>query len=75
MRMFFVFYFVMTGLHATHMFIGIGLLSALIYRTMLGSFTERYHTPVVLVGLCWHFVDIVGVFLYAIFYISGLHTK
>lgn len=75
MQMFFVFYFVMTGLHATHMLIGIGLLSALIYRTMLGSFTHRYHTPVVLVGLYWHFVDIVWVFLYAIFYISGLHTK
>ncbi len=75
MQMFFVFYFVMTGLHATHMLIGIGLLSALIYRTMLGNFTERYHTPVMLVGLYWHFVDIVWVFLYAIFYISGLHTK
>ena len=65
----------MTGLHAIHMIIGIGILSALIYRTMLGTFTARYHTPVVLTGLYWHFVDIVWVFLYAIFYISGLHTK
>ena len=75
MQLFFVYYFVMTGLHATHMIIGIGLLSAMIYRTMLGSFTARYHTPVVLAGLYWHFVDIVWVFLYAIFYISGLHAK
>lgn len=75
LQLFFVFYFIMTGLHATHMIIGIGILSALIYRTMLGTFTARYHTPVVLTGLYWHFVDIVWVFLYAIFYISGLHTK
>jgi cytochrome c oxidase subunit 3 len=75
MQMFFVFYFIMTGLHATHMIVGIGILSVMIYRTLLGTFTARYHTPVVLAGLYWHFVDIVWVFLYAIFYISGSHAK
>ncbi len=74
-QMFFVFYFIMTGLHALHMIIGIGVLSVLLFRTLLGSFTAEYHTPIDLGGLYWHFIDIVWVFLYAIFYIPGLHVK
>jgi cytochrome c oxidase subunit 3 len=74
-QMFFVFYFIMTGLHALHMTIGLGVLSVLLYRTLLGSFSAAYHTTVDLGGLYWHFIDIVWVFLYAIFYIPGLHLK
>jgi len=74
-QMFFVFYFIMTGLHATHMTIGIGILSVLLFRNFVGSFSAQYHTPIVLGGLYWHFIDIVWVFLYAIFYIPGLHAK
>jgi cytochrome c oxidase subunit 3 len=74
-QMFFVFYFIMTGLHALHMTIGLGVLSVLLYRTVLGSFSAAYHTTVDLGGLYWHFIDIVWVFLYAIFYIPGLHLK
>ena len=72
-EMFFVFYFIMTGLHAVHMFVGEGLLFTMLLRTAAGSFSARYHTPVELVVLYWHFVDIVWVFLFAIFYIEGLH--
>jgi cytochrome c oxidase subunit III len=74
-QMFFVFYFVMTGLHALHMIIGLGILSVLLFRTVLGSITAEYHTPIELGGLYWHFIDIVWIFLYAIFYIPGLHLK
>jgi cytochrome c oxidase subunit III len=74
-QMFFVFYFIMTGLHAIHMTIGLGILSVLLFRSFLGSFTADYHTPIDLGGLYWHFIDIVWVFLYAIFYIPGLHLK
>jgi cytochrome c oxidase subunit III len=74
-QMFFVFYFLMTGLHAFHMIIGEGILCATLFRTLLGSFSERYHTPVELAGLYWHFVDTVWVFLFAIFYIPGAHMK
>lgn len=74
-EMFFVFYFIMTGLHALHMTIGLGILSVLLFRSFLGSFTAEYHTPIDLGGLYWHFIDIVWVFLYAIFYIPGLHLK
>jgi cytochrome c oxidase subunit 3 len=72
-QMFFVFYFIMTGLHAVHMLIGLGVLSLMLLRTALGTFTARYHTPIQLSGLYWHFVDVVWVFLYAIFYLQGLH--
>jgi cytochrome c oxidase subunit 3 len=72
-EMFFVYYFCMTGLHAIHMIIGISLVLALAVRTALGRFRAAYHTPVTIVGLYWHFVDIVWVFLFAIFYISGMH--
>jgi cytochrome c oxidase subunit 3 len=72
-QMFFVFYFIMTGLHATHMLVGLGVLFVLLLRTLMGTFSAEYHTPIEIGGLYWHFVDIVWVFLYAIFYLPGLH--
>lgn len=72
-QMFFVFYFIMTGLHAIHMIIGICILAGLLYRTFLGTFTSIYHSPVFVGGLYWHFIDIIWIFLYAIFYLPGLH--
>ncbi|MFL6451644.1 MAG: cytochrome c oxidase subunit 3 [Bryobacteraceae bacterium] len=74
-EMFFVFYFIMTGLHALHMTIGLGILTVLLFRTLIGSITAEYHTPVEVGGLYWHFIDIVWIYLYAIFYIPGLHLK
>jgi cytochrome c oxidase subunit III len=74
-QMFFVFYFLMTGLHAFHMIVGEGVLCTMLFRTLLGSFSDRYHTPIELAGLYWHFVDTVWVFLFAIFYIPGAHLK
>jgi cytochrome c oxidase subunit 3 len=72
-QMFFLFYFIMTGLHAVHMTVGLGILLVLLFRTFLGTFTAHYHTPIMFGGLYWHFVDIVWIFLYAIFYLPGLH--
>jgi len=72
-QMFFVFYFIMTGLHSIHMLIGLGLLFVLLVRTLMGTFSAEYHTPIEMVGLYWSFVDIVWVFLYAILYLPGLH--
>lgn len=73
-EMFFVFYFIMTALHAVHMIIGIGLLLVLLFRTFLGTFTKQYHNPIVITGLYWSFVDIIWIYLYAIFYLPGLHV-
>lgn len=72
-ELFFVYYFCMTGLHAIHMIIGISMVLVVAVRTSLGRFNAHYHTPITVIGLYWHFVDIVWVFLFAIFYIPGLH--
>ena len=68
-EMFFIFYFAMTGLHATHMIIGLGLLAVMIWM----CWTERmpYYMPVETVGLYWHLVDIVWVFLFPMLYLVG----
>ena len=72
--LFFVLYFCMTGLHAFHMIIGIGLLAWLMVKAGHGAFTTRYSTPVEMVGLYWHFVDIVWIFLFPLLYLLGRHT-
>ena len=66
---FFLFYFIMTGMHALHMVIGLGLLCALIWMTYRKRFSAAYFSPVELGGLYWHFVDIVWVFLFPLLYL------
>ncbi len=73
-EMFFSLYFCMTGLHALHMIVGVSLLSWLIAKARRGVFTPRYNTPVEMVGLYWHFVDIVWIFLFPLLYLLGRHT-
>ena len=67
--LFYLFYFVMTGMHALHMVIGIGLMAALATFTIRGKFNSVYYAPVELGGLYWHFVDIVWVFLFPLLYL------
>jgi cytochrome c oxidase subunit 3 len=64
----------MTGLHAAHMIIGLGLLTWLLLKTRRNEFTVRYNTPVDMVGLYWHFVDIIWIFLFPLLYLLGRHT-
>lgn len=68
-ELFFFFYFIMTLLHATHMVIGVGLVAV----TAVLSWMRRlpYHMPVETVGLYWHFVDIIWVFLFPLLYLVG----
>jgi cytochrome c oxidase subunit III len=68
-RLFMTFYFIMTGIHATHMLIGIGVMLTLIYLAKRGTFSAAYHNPVEMSGLYWHFVDTVWVFLFPILYL------
>jgi cytochrome c oxidase subunit 3 len=70
---FFSFYFALTGVHALHMIIGIGLLTWLIVKAWRGRFSREYNTPVELVGLYWHFVDIIWIFLFPLLYLVGRH--
>jgi cytochrome c oxidase subunit 3 len=72
-EIFFSFYFAMTGMHALHMVIGIGLLAILAWRARRGRFSAAYYTPVEMVGLYWHFVDIVWIFLFPLLYLAGRH--
>jgi cytochrome c oxidase subunit III len=70
-RLFFIFYFIGTGLHGLHMVIGVGLLVWVIARARRGEFSPLYHTPVHAVGLYWSFVDIVWLTLYPLIYLIG----
>ena len=72
-QLFFSFYFGMTGMHALHMIIGIGLLTVLVWLAWRNRFSPMYYTPIEIVGLYWHFVDIVWIFLFPLLYLIGRH--
>ena len=59
----------MTGLHALHMIIGVGLVTWIIIAGLRGAFTPAYFTPVENVGLYWHFVDLVWIYLFPLLYL------
>jgi len=71
---YFFLYFAMTGMHALHMVVGIGILVFLIFRAMQGAYTEGHYTFVENFGLYWHFVDIIWIFLYPLLYLISRHT-
>ena len=66
-------YFVMTGMHAIHMIVGEGLLLWLVILAARGRFTDHWYTPIDMIGLYWHFVDIVWIFLFPLLYLIGKH--
>jgi cytochrome c oxidase subunit 3 len=68
-ELYMLFYFIMTGIHATHMIVGIAIMVVLIIMARRGMFSPAYHTPVEMFGLYWHFVDIVWVFLFPTLYL------
>ena len=71
--LFFSFYFAMTGMHALHMVIGVGLLAVLSRRVLRSQRAEDEHHRVELTGLYWHFVDLVWIFLFPLLYLIGRH--
>jgi cytochrome c oxidase subunit III len=72
-EIFYSLYFMMTGLHALHMIIGVGILLVLVYFAWKGRYTPDYFSPVELTGLYWHFVDIVWIFLFPFLYLINRH--
>jgi cytochrome c oxidase subunit 3 len=70
---FYSLYFAMTGLHALHMIIGIGIMFVIAVLAWRNTFDEEYYTPVEVAGLYWHFVDIVWIFLFPLLYLIGRH--
>jgi cytochrome c oxidase subunit 3 len=70
---FYSLYFAMTGLHALHMIIGVGIMSVILVMAHKKIFDRDYYTPVEVAGLYWHFVDIVWIFLFPLLYLIGRH--
>ncbi len=70
----FIFYFFMTGFHAVHMIVGLGIMTTIFTMARRGRFGPSYYTPVEVSGLYWHFVDIVWIFLFPLLYLIG-HTR
>jgi cytochrome c oxidase subunit 3 len=72
-RMFFTFYFIMTGTHAAHMVAGMGAMIGVLILAYRGHYTKQFNTQVETSGLYWHFVDIVWIFLFPLLYLLGRH--
>lgn len=70
----FFLYFAMTGFHALHMIVGVGILTTLLVMAYRNRFSPAWYTPVEISGLYWHFVDIVWIFLFPLLYLIGLHA-
>jgi heme/copper-type cytochrome/quinol oxidase subunit 3 len=74
-QLFYWLYFAMTGMHALHMIIGAGLLTFLLYGSIKRRYGPEYHSPVEVIGLYWHFVDIIWIFLFPLLYLLGRHFE
>jgi cytochrome c oxidase subunit III len=68
---FFAVYFMMTGIHGLHVIIGMGLITWVLLRTRKGEFSSRYYAPVEGVGLYWHLVDLIWIYLFPLLYLVG----
>ena len=68
-QLFFSLYFALTGMHAIHMIVGVGIFSVITWMAWKGRFTPEYHTPLEIAGLYWHFVDIVWIYLFPLLYL------
>ncbi len=69
--LYFGFYFCMTGLHGLHVLIGMGLITWVLIRTIRGEFDSNYFIPVEGVGIFWHIVDLIWIFLFPLLYLVG----
>ncbi len=72
-QLYFSLYFMMTGVHALHMVIGIGLMLVILRMAWKGRFSPEYFGPLEISGLYWHLVDIVWIFLFPLLYLIGKH--
>jgi cytochrome c oxidase subunit 3 len=73
-KMFLLFYWIMTGLHATHVTLGVIAVAVMILLARQKQFSPAYYSPVDVTGLYWHFVDLVWIFLFPTLYLLGTHT-
>ncbi|MFG0247989.1 MAG: cytochrome c oxidase subunit 3 [Phycisphaeraceae bacterium JB051] len=66
---FFQIYYLMTGLHVLHVLIGMSLIAWIFVRACKGQFSKAYNVPVDIVGLYWHLVDLIWIFLFPLLYL------
>ncbi len=71
LALYFSFYFCMTGLHGLHVLMGMGLIAWVLVRNMRGEFHVHYYTAVEGVGLFWHLVDLIWIYLFPLLYLIG----
>jgi cytochrome c oxidase subunit 3 len=64
----------MTGLHALHMIVGLGIMVWMFVWSWNGTINTEYSSPIEISGLYWHFVDIVWIFLFPLLYLLGRHA-
>lgn len=67
--LYFSFYFMMTGLHGIHVLVGMCLVGWVMIRANRGEFGPHYYTPVEGVGLFWHLIDLIWIFLFPLLYL------
>jgi len=72
-KLFLMFYWIMTGLHGLHVTIGIVAVLVMFVRARRGRFSPAYYSPVDVTALYWHFVDTVWIFLLPMLYLLGSH--
>lgn len=71
-EMFMVIYFIMTGIHALHLLIGVGVVVVIMVQAWRGRYSAEYYNPVEMTGLYWHFVDIIWIYLFPLLYLIGV---
>lgn len=71
LALYFSFYFCMSGLHGFHVLIGMCLIGWVLFRNIRGDFDENYYTAVEGVGIFWHIVDLIWIYLFPILYLIG----
>ncbi|MBV9876174.1 MAG: cytochrome c oxidase subunit 3 [Verrucomicrobia bacterium] len=70
-QLFFLLYFIMTGFHALHLLVGIGLILVIAWLVLRGWVHEEHFMPLEVIGIYWHFVDMVWIFLFTLLYLLG----
>ena len=70
MALFWLLYYMMTGIHAIHLSIGVAIISLMAWRAARGAYAG-YGKPVAIAGYYWSFVDLIWIFLYPMIYLGG----
>jgi len=73
LNVFYTLYFIMTGMHALHMIVGLGLMVVVGSKALRGRYSPQNYIGVEVLGLYWHFVDLVWIFLFPLLYLIGRH--